>query len=100
MPGIDNELHWVLSVFLENLKSRQISPEVTHDIHFPAHKRPTMNLTFPAHLTPPPLYLTTRAGADPGFVGPEAHKILGTLWKKKNRKLQIQKLISNVNIYL
>jgi hypothetical protein len=31
-----------------------------------------------------------RTGADPGFVGPEAHTILGALFKKKNKKLRIQ----------
>lgn len=28
-----------------------------------------------------------RTGADPGFVGPEAYKILGTPFNKKNKKL-------------
>jgi len=34
-------------------------------------------------------------GADPGFVGPEACKIFGALFKKKNKMLS-----TNVNVYL
>jgi hypothetical protein len=80
------------SVFLENLKSRHISPEANHDINFPAHKRPTMNLTFLAYLTPPPLYYHSSRGGS-RFWGLEAYKILGAACKKHNKKLQIQNYV-------
>jgi len=35
-------------------------------------------------------YHTVTSGADPGFVGPEAFKILGAIFKKKDSKLRIQ----------
>jgi len=31
-----------------------------------------------------------KAGVDPGFMGPEAYTIFGALFKKNNKKLQIQ----------
>ena len=40
------------------------------------------------------------SGEDPGFVGPEAHTILGVVFKKKKYKITNKKLGMKVNIYL
>ena len=76
----------------------EVSPEVTHDIHIPAHKRPTMNLTFSAHLTLP-CNLLLEQGRIQVFWGLRRIKFGGLSGIKRIKNYKY-KIMFEFNIYL